>query len=349
MNALEMIAALKGADEETAAELVERLQCGEIDCSVLPTGKDSAVHQAQIWAQEARTQKGIVEEIGKLVGCANDWETVSAVKAALSGAQQGEVKGQYIVKESSDGDFWVYLKKEPGPILPIANCYGRGTASKVATALNAATAPQPAQALPERDPALFTEQQGLFHKFDVRRVDGSDQPGGKHHGCRYYVIDVDHDPHAAAALGAYANACQSTSPALARDLREKWGAAPQPAQVPESAEIALGFIKQALALPSRPLPDPHAHSHEAYARALHEAFCAIRFKLMHAKDALTAAPSGDAKREADKPINVDWPICNPACDPSLNGGTRSRGCVCEAAKASIARQSSDGDDSEGVE
>ncbi len=89
MNALEMIAALKGADEETAAELVERLQCGEIYCSVLPTGKDSAVQQAQIWAQEARTQKGIVEEIGKLVGCANDWEIVSAVKAALSGAQQG--------------------------------------------------------------------------------------------------------------------------------------------------------------------------------------------------------------------------------------------------------------------
>lgn len=89
MNALEMIAALKGADEETAMELVERLQCGEIDCSVLPTGKDNAVQQAQIWAQEARTQKGIVEEIGKLVGCANDWETVSAVKAALSGAQQG--------------------------------------------------------------------------------------------------------------------------------------------------------------------------------------------------------------------------------------------------------------------
>jgi len=89
VNALEMIAALKGADEETAMELVERLQCGEIDCSVLPTGKDNAVQQAQIWAQEARTQKGIVEEIGKLVGCANDWETVSAVKAALSGAQQG--------------------------------------------------------------------------------------------------------------------------------------------------------------------------------------------------------------------------------------------------------------------
>lgn len=89
MNAIELIAALKGADEETAMELVERLQCGEIDCSALPTGKDNAVQQAQIWAQEARTQKDIVDEIGKLVGCANDWEMVSAVKAALS-ANGGE-------------------------------------------------------------------------------------------------------------------------------------------------------------------------------------------------------------------------------------------------------------------
>ena len=80
-------------------------------------------------------------------------------------------------------------------------------------------------ALPERDTATPAEQQGLFRKFDVRRVDGSDQPGGKHHGCRYYVLDVDHDPYAAAALGAYADACKESHPELARDLREKWGAA----------------------------------------------------------------------------------------------------------------------------
>ena len=80
-------------------------------------------------------------------------------------------------------------------------------------------------ALPERDTATPAEQQGLFRKFGVRRVDGSYQPGVKHHGCRYYVLDVDHDPYAAAALGAYADACQGSHPELARDLREKWGAA----------------------------------------------------------------------------------------------------------------------------
>ena len=48
------------------------------------TAKDNAVQQAQQWAQEARTQQLIVKEIGELVGCSNDWEMVSAVKAALA-------------------------------------------------------------------------------------------------------------------------------------------------------------------------------------------------------------------------------------------------------------------------
>jgi hypothetical protein len=53
-----------------------------------PAGADGAKHhavmQAQIWAQEARTQKAIVKEIGELVGCANDWEMVEAVRDALA-------------------------------------------------------------------------------------------------------------------------------------------------------------------------------------------------------------------------------------------------------------------------
>jgi hypothetical protein len=48
--------------------------------------KHHAVMQAQMWAQEARTQKAIVKQIGEIVGCANDWEMVEAVKAALDSA-----------------------------------------------------------------------------------------------------------------------------------------------------------------------------------------------------------------------------------------------------------------------
>lgn len=73
---------------------------------------------------------------------------------------------------------------------------------------------------PERDPAISAEGQGLFRKFEVRRVDGGDAPGGKHEGCRYFVLDLDHDPHAHAAMAAYAAECGATQPLLAEDIRK---------------------------------------------------------------------------------------------------------------------------------
>lgn len=73
---------------------------------------------------------------------------------------------------------------------------------------------------PERDMSKPAEQQGMFRKFEVRRVDGSDQPGGKHHDCNYFVLDLDHDPHAATALEAYAFACGQSHPQLAADLHQ---------------------------------------------------------------------------------------------------------------------------------
>ena len=78
--------------------------------------------------------------------------------------------------------------------------------------------------LPQRDPDVPSEQQGLFNKFLVRRVDGQDQPGCKHYRCRYFVLDVDHDKWAPDALGAYAVACRDEAPKLSEDLIEKWGA-----------------------------------------------------------------------------------------------------------------------------
>ena len=62
---------------------------------------------------------------------------------------------------------------------------------------------------------------GLYDKFIVRRTDGSSEPGGKHGDCEYFVLDLDHDPHAQAAILAYAKSCDASHPLLARDLRAK--------------------------------------------------------------------------------------------------------------------------------
>ena len=68
---------------------------------------------------------------------------------------------------------------------------------------------------------MSDENRGLYRKFDVRRTDGSSEPGGKHEHCRYFVLDLDHDPHAAAALEAYAWDCRNDYPFLAADLMDE--------------------------------------------------------------------------------------------------------------------------------
>lgn len=83
---------------------------------------------------------------------------------------------------------------------------------------------------PERDNTKPAEEQGLFRKFDVHRVDGSHVPGGKHHGCEYFVLDISHDTHAPAALRAYAEACKDSHPKLSAELAARFGTRPvQPA------------------------------------------------------------------------------------------------------------------------
>ena len=62
---------------------------------------------------------------------------------------------------------------------------------------------------------------GLYGKFFVERTDGKSEPGEKHHGCEYYVLDLMHDKYAVPALRAYAEHCQAEYPALAADLFAK--------------------------------------------------------------------------------------------------------------------------------
>ena len=58
---------------------------------------------------------------------------------------------------------------------------------------------------------------GLYRKYNVRRLN---DPEGKHEGCNYFVLDLDHDPFAPTALRAYARSCQRKFPQLAEDLRQ---------------------------------------------------------------------------------------------------------------------------------
>lgn len=63
-------------------------------------------------------------------------------------------------------------------------------------------------------------QRGLYRKYKVSRTDGSSRPGEQHDGCEYFVLDLEHDKHAKAALRAYAKSCRKEFPELAKDLLE---------------------------------------------------------------------------------------------------------------------------------
>lgn len=67
-------------------------------------------------------------------------------------------------------------------------------------------------AFPENDTTKTDSEQGLYNKFEVKRVDG------KYPDHAYFVLDMDKDPCAKPALHAYATACFNTHPELANDI-----------------------------------------------------------------------------------------------------------------------------------
>ncbi len=75
---------------------------------------------------------------------------------------------------------------------------------------------------------------GLYGKFVINRIDGTDSPGEKHDGCDYFVLDLVHDRHAKAAILAYAKSCVAEYPLLARDLQARTYSMPDahPTSVP---------------------------------------------------------------------------------------------------------------------
>lgn len=63
------------------------------------------------------------------------------------------------------------------------------------------------------------KEMGLYPKYNVTRRDGSSEPGGKHEGCQYFVLDLTRDKFAIAALREYAEACRFEYPQLSKDLK----------------------------------------------------------------------------------------------------------------------------------
>lgn len=79
------------------------------------------------------------------------------------------------------------------------------------------------------EPVPSVPRDGLYKKFIVRRADGRDLQGEKHHKCDYLVLDLVHDAHAHSAVAAYVASCVSDAPALAEDLRRRMGISEHPA------------------------------------------------------------------------------------------------------------------------
>lgn len=82
-------------------------------------------------------------------------------------------------------------------------------------------ATQPHFVFPPKDQTRPTNEQGIFNKFFVSRVDESDLPGRKHANCEYFVLDLHHDEFARHALLVYADMCKHELPQLAADLYKK--------------------------------------------------------------------------------------------------------------------------------
>ena len=68
------------------------------------------------------------------------------------------------------------------------------------------------------------QKRGLYQKFTVTRTDGKSASGEKHHNCDYFVLDMDHDDHARAAIEAYVKSLDEAEeyPGLAADLRYRY-------------------------------------------------------------------------------------------------------------------------------
>jgi hypothetical protein len=153
---------------------------------------------------EVRAARALLEEVGYLLD-----------EAEPAGAHEAKVPDQYWL--NLDGARRAYYRAQGGHIgmpLPV----GVRLSRQRTRAQRRPAGPDPA-AEREHHPGCGAE--GLYAKYEVRRTDGSDQPGGRHHGCWYFVLDPAHDPDARTVLRQYAGLVAGERPRLAADLLDR--------------------------------------------------------------------------------------------------------------------------------
>ena len=76
--------------------------------------------------------------------------------------------------------------------------------------------------IPEDRERLTKRELGLYEKYFVMRGDNQDSRGGKHFGCKHFVIDFTCDKYAREVMLKYAELCEHEYPVLARDIRAQF-------------------------------------------------------------------------------------------------------------------------------
>lgn len=169
-------------------------------------------------------QHKVVHE--EVVGKRGDKSIVFVARVRYARSRGGYLAEGYVEEESRHGEI-VYRTREmfaaPGTdrLIREAGRFNAKTLAKLAKEVEGDVPKMKAACLRqlEIEPAASDDKaRGVYRKYEVKRTDGSSEGDGKHARCRYFVLDLDHDKHAAAALGAYAESCKVELPELAHDL-----------------------------------------------------------------------------------------------------------------------------------
>jgi len=83
---------------------------------------------------------------------------------------------------------------------------------------------------------------GLYNKYVVERIEPD--PTGKHRNCWYFVLDLEHDAYAYAALDMYASSCADKYPQLAEELKGKLKEYTIRKQVATATQEAINILQQ---------------------------------------------------------------------------------------------------------